>query len=221
LTLRLNFRTRFEKRALIIAGVCLISLTTSSPGFAQKPKANSKGAITLAGITLRLPKNYKLAKEQPTPESAVMFGKDKDAIFFLVSNGPTPKDPSAIIKDALKQLFPKQSQQYSWKEVQVPDQLSNFELSRQAAYGYNGTQLVKVTVHNVAIGEKVAVVGEIIEIDRGSEARRVFEGSVETISMGLCHVFVESIFPLTNEKVDTENPPCELIVGAESIKPKP
>jgi hypothetical protein len=186
---------------------------------AQKPQPKPKGAVTLDGITLKTPKAYKLAPTQLTPESALLFGTNQDAIFFMVSQGPTPKDPSDVVKYTLRQLYPKESQDYSWKERPLPKRISKFELSALAVYGYNGNQLVKVVFRNVAIGEKVVAVGEIIEVARGGEARTMFEGNLEAISLGLCNVLVETIFPLTKEKIDPKNPPCELIANIESIKP--
>jgi len=185
----------------------------------QKPQPKPKGTVTLDGITLKAPKAYKLAPTQLTPESALLFGKNQDAIFFMVSQGPTPKDPRNVVKYTLKQLYPRESQEYSWKEQPLPKRITKFELSALAVYGYNGSQLVKVVFRNVAIGEKVVAVGEIIEVARGGEARTMFEGNLEAISLGLCNVLVETIFPLTKEKIDPKNPPCELIANIESIKP--
>jgi len=219
-TLRSNTQTAMAKRVLrvlIFAAIApIISFHTLA---AQKPQPKPKGTITLDGITFKAPKGYKLAPTQPTPESALVFGKYQDAIFFMVSRGPTPKDPSDVVKYSLRQLYPKESQTYSWKEQPLPKRISKFELSALSISGYNGSQLVKVVFRNVAIGEKVVAVGEIIEVARGGEARTMFDGNLEAISLGLCNVLVETIFPLTKERVDPKNPPCELIADVESIKP--
>jgi len=183
--------------------------------------AQKQKTITLDGITFKMPKGYKLFANQPASGSALMFGTNQDGIFMAVSQGPTPKDPSDIVKSELKQLYPKESQVYSWKELPLPNRLSKFEVSGLAVNGYNGNQMVKVVFRNVAIGDKILVVGEIDELAHGAEARQRFEGNMETISLGLCNVFVEAIFPLTKEKIDPKNPPCELIADVESIRPKP
>ena len=218
MTSRLHTQTRRRVlRVLIIGAIALV--IWSHDVAAQKPQPKPKGTITLDGITFKAPKAYKLAPTQPTSESVLLFGRDQDGIFFLVSQGPTPKDPSDVVKYTLKKLYPKDSQEYSWKEQPRPKRISKFELSALSIYGYNGSQLVKVVFRNVAVGEKVVAVGEIMEVARGSEARTMFEGNLEAISLGLCNVLVETIFPLTKEKIDPKNPPCELIADIESIKP--
>src|SRR5437660_4771148 len=161
-TLRSDTQTSTVRCVLRILMFGAIAPIISFHGLAvQRPQPKPKGTITLDGITFKAPNAYKLAPPNPTPESALLFGKDKDAIFFLVSQGPTPKDPSEVVKYTLRQLYPKESQEYSWKQQPPPKRISKFELSALAVYGYNGTQLVKVVFRNVAIGEKVVAVGEI------------------------------------------------------------
>jgi hypothetical protein len=200
---------------LLIVGV----LSCSSQGAAQRPKANTNRTVTLDGTTLKLPKGYKLAPTQPSANSVLLLGQDQNGIFFVVTQGANANDPSEIVKYVLKQLYSKDSQQYSWKEMPLPKRLSKFELSGLAVRGYNGNQLVSVKFRHVAIGEKVLTVGEIIEIARGNEARTIFEGNLEAISLGLCNVFIEVVFPLTKEKLDPRNPPCELVADVETVKP--
>lgn len=219
LTSRARTQTLTARRVLRVVIFGAIAPVISLNSFGVQKQPQSKGTITLDGLTFKSPKAYKLASTQPTPESVLLFGKEKDGIFFLVSEGPIPKDPSDIVKYALKQLYPKDSQGYSWKEQPIPKRLSKFELSALAVNGYNGSQLVKVVFRNVAVGNKVVVLGEIIEVARGAEARTMFEGNLEVISLGLCNVFVETMFPLTKEKVDPKSPPCELVADIETVKP--
>jgi len=218
LTSRLRIQSLDKHRAPGLLGVGVIVLAISWPGWAQRPRATTK-TFAVNGATFKLPKGYKLAPTQPTADSALLLGKYQDGIFFVVAQGPSTKDPREIVKQVLKQLYPKESQEYSWKEQPLPKRLSKFELSALSVYGYNGNQLVKVVFRHVAIGEKVVTVGEIGEIEHGSVARTMFEGNLEAISLGLCNVFVETIFPLTKEKIDPKNPPCELVADVETTKP--
>ena len=197
----------------------VVLLIPSYGAIAQRRSRTARANLTVGGITFKLPRGYRLYPGQPTTDSVLMYGRDKDGIFVAVSFGDAPSD---LVKAGLRQLYPKESESYSWKELPAPKKISKFESSATAKYGYNQNHLVKLVFHNVTVSEKNIVIGEIIEVSQGEEARRMFDESLEAISLGLCNAFVQMIFPLTKEKIDPQNPPCELIADIEtSSPPKP
>ena len=142
---------------------------------AQTKRARTKFRVTkksaickLNDISFPCPKEYKI----------VLNGNNSTGIFLAQSLEfdysvfvIAPKDnfdkenlTADTTKILLKTLYPKESQNYRWKDVEFANKKvsSKFETGKKSSIGFNGNQIVTVDYHYISFKDKNFVVGTIV-----------------------------------------------------------
>jgi len=114
------------------------------------------------------------------------------------------------IKTLLKTLYPKESQNYRWKNVEFANKnaSSKFEISKKSLIGFNGNQIVTVDYRYISVEGKNVIVGTIVDgFETGESAETEYNENRYTTNGG-CFDAVKIIHSITSEKESDELDPC-------------
>ncbi len=184
-----------------------------------KSQVARKSAICKSNrISFPCPKEYKI----------VLNGNDSTGIFlaknlefgysvFVIA----PKDNfdeqnlmTETTKTLLKTLYPKESQNYRWKNVEFANKKasSKFESSKKSLIGFNGNQIVTIDYRYISFQSKNVIVGTVVDgFEKGKAAEEDFNDGLYTTNGG-CLDGVKIIHSITGEKESEELDPCRLTI---------
>lgn len=170
-------------------------------------------------ISFQCPKDLALLSKDEA--SGLLLFKDTDlkALGFFVVAKSVAADKNQVINDAkkalLQKLFPKQSQNYIWKPINVlffgeGKPLSKFDVSFGAEKGYNKTQLVFFSFRQIKFKERDIFVGYIYEHPSRMNAKEGFEGNFDDSLYNSCITQVNLVYSITGEKIVKGSEPCSI-----------
>ncbi|MCA1624926.1 MAG: hypothetical protein LC768_01850 [Acidobacteria bacterium] len=159
--------------------------------------------------------------------SGLLLFKDSDlkSLGFFVIAKSAVADKNQVINDAkkalLQKLFPKQSQNYIWKPINITffgkdKPMSKFDVSFGAEKGYNQTQLIFFNFRQVNFKERDVFIGYIYEHPSGINAKKGFEGNFDDSLYNSCIAQVELVYSITGEKIAKDMHPCSIIGNSGS-----
>lgn len=160
------------------------------------------------------PKNFKRVSLDATQEFALYHWK-KYNVGLFVASPPSGYDQSKfmtnIIKTSLAKIFPRDSQDFSWKGVPYSGRISKFEIDGSIVQGFNGSLGVLIKYRRLKLNDRDIIVGYASEFGRDLEGREAFGRGLGGESMPGCYAAVAAIYSTTGEKIPEENP-CDLVV---------
>jgi len=161
------------------------------------------------------PKNFKPVALDSTQQFALYHWKKYDVGLFVASPASgydESKLMANIVKTSLTKIFPKDSQNFSWKGVPYFGRISKFEIDGSVVQGFNGSLGVLIKYRRLKFNDRHIIVGYASEFGRGTEAKESFGRGLGGDSMPGCYAVVDTIYSITGEKMP-ENNPCDLIVS--------
>lgn len=103
-------------------------------------------------------------------------------------------------------MLPKEKPGYAWKKLDGYTKMSKFEAGGGEFQGFNGQQRVLVNLRRIRLKEREVVVGYIVALDRGPQARQLFEQNLGGIVIPASNAQAYVIASLTGEKYEDINP---------------
>lgn len=199
-------------------------------GNAQKKSATNKtkNKVSLKGIQC---KSNKISFPCPKEYKILLNGNESTSIFlaknlefgysvFVIA----PKDKygnqrlmTDAIKTLLNVLYPKESQNYRWKEVGFANKKvsSKFETERKSSIGFNDNQIVTVDYRYISFENKNVIIGTIVEgFFKGNAAENEYIEGRYTTNSG-CFDAIKIIHSITSEKDSDELDPCRVAIITE------
>jgi hypothetical protein len=170
---------------------------------------------TVGDVHFACPKNFKSVALEPSQQFALYYWNKYDVGLFVASPGSgydESKFMANVIKTSLVKMFPKDSQNFSWKGVPYSGRISKFEIDGSVAQGFNGSLGVLIKYRRLKFNGRDVIVGYASEFGRGAEAKESFGRALGGDSMPGCYAAVETIYSITGEKMPQNNP-CDLIVS--------
>lgn len=180
-----------------------------------KPQVAKKAAICKSNkLSFPCPKEYKILLNSDD-SSGIFLAQNLEfdySIFVIAPKNNFNKQDVMIdaIKKNLKILYPKESQNYSWKDVEFANKKlsSKFETSKKSSIGFNGNQHITVDFRYISFENKNVIVGTIVNhFFKGYAAENEYnEGHY--VTNGGCFDAVKIIHSITSEKDSDELDPC-------------
>ena len=194
---------------------------------AQNPKAKTPSAkktsmCKVNDVSFPCPKRFKV--ELNYNESGVFLAQNKkdNLSLFVVSSKDTAEKPTLTtdeIKVLLIVLFPSESFDYRWREIDYLNEKlsSKFETGKKMLIGFNGNQLITVDYRHILVNKKNIFVGSIsVDAAKGKEAERYFNEISGGGNAGCVETF-KIIQAITGEKDSDELDPCSITI--EAVRP--
>lgn len=203
--------------------LCLPTLASAQAKRSQsKAKTTKKSGGCRSGeFPFPCPKGYKVLLNGNNPNN-LFFAKDLKYGYGVYVIAPKDKFEESnlpdVIKTILKTLYPKDSQDYNWKDAEFYNKnaASKFEIGKKILLGFNGNRIVTIEYRNVVFKNKNLISGTVVEgFEPGEVARADFNDGVIT-SNGGCFDALKIIHLFTGEKDSDEIDPCTLEIKALS-----
>jgi hypothetical protein len=160
------------------------------------------------------PKNFKPVLLESAQQFALYYWKKYDVGLFVASPASgydESKFMTNVIRTSLAKMFPKNSQNFSWKGVPYSGRISKFEIDGSVVQGFNGSLGVLIKYRRLKFNGRDIIVGYASEFGRGAQAKESFARGLGGDSMPGCYAAVDVIYSITGEKMP-ENNPCDLVV---------
>ena len=189
------------------------STNAQTKGAKVKRQTAKKPAICKAAKnSFPCPKEYKVALNGE--RSGIFLARNLEFDYSLyVITGEDNFDEnnltSGVLKTVLKTLYPKESQNYRWKDVEFNNENSSkFEIGKKSAIGFNANQIVTIDYRYISFEGKNIIVGTIVNgFFTGYEAENEFNDGRYTTNGG-CSDAIEIIHSITGEKDIDKYSPC-------------
>jgi len=174
---------------------------------------------SVGDVRFACPKNFKQVPLEPTQQFGLYYWKKYNVGVFVaapVAGYDESKFMTNVIRTSLAKMFPKDSQQFSWKGVPPypSGRISKFEIDGTIAQAFNGSLGILIKYRRLKFNGRDIIVGYVSDFGRGAEAKVAFERGLGGDSMPGCYAAVDTIYSITGEKMP-ENNPCDLIVSVQ------
>jgi hypothetical protein len=170
---------------------------------------------SIRDVRFACPKNFKPVRMDPAQQFALYHWKKYDVGLFVASPAAgydESKFMANIIKTSLAKMFPKDSQDFSWKGVPHSGRISKFEIDGTIAQGFNGSLGVLIKYRRLKLNGQDIIVGYASDFGRGREAKEAFDRGLGGDSMPGCYAMVDALYSITGEKMP-ENNPCDIVAS--------
>jgi hypothetical protein len=183
--------------------------------------------LMLEDVEFSCPKGFACARSRA--DGGAIFIPDRKYDLELVV-GIASKDAGAdwieqLARFAASHVFPKERAEFSWKQLSADElrltenRVSKFETGSGGLQGFNGQQRVMFKYRQIQVKEKVVIVGYLLGLGRGAEAKTLFEQNLGGDSMPGWYAEAHIIASLTGEKYTDINPGT-VIIGEEVPAPR-
>jgi len=171
-------------------------------------------------ISFPCPKDLVLLSKNKV--SGLLLFKDSDlkSLGFFVTAKTAVANEKQVIEDAkkelLQKLFPKQSQDYTWKTNKPTffgegKPMSKYDFSFGAEKGYNQVQLVFFNFRRIKFKEKDIFVGYIYKDPSKRDAKEGFEGNFGDSLYNSCIKQIRLVYSITGEEISEDMKPCSIM----------
>src|SRR6185312_10224200 len=154
---------------------------------------------SVGNIRFACPKNFKPVSLEPTQPFVLYYWKKYDVGVFVASPA-TGYDESKfmanIIRTSLAKMFPRDSQNFSWKGVLYSGRISKFEIDGSIVQGYNGSLGVLIKYRRLKFTDRDIIVGYASEFGRGLQAEEAYGRGLGGDSMPGCYAAVDVIYSI-------------------------
>ena len=169
---------------------------------------------SVADVRFACPKNFKPVQLDVAHPYGLYYWKKYNVGLFVASPASgydESKFMANVIRTSLAKMFPKDSQDFSWKGVPYSGRVSKFEIDGSVAQGFNGSLDVLIKYRRLKFNGRDIIIGYTSEFGRGARAKESFTRGLGGDSMPGCYAAVDVIYSITGEKMP-ENNPCDLVV---------
>jgi len=208
-----------KEKAVLLFLVIFLCSTFFAEAQTKRAKVKSQAANKPAVC-----KSNKVSFPCPEEYKILLSGNDLTGIFlaqnlefgysvFLIApkdNFDKPTLMTNAVKKNLKALYPKESQNYRWKNVEFANKKtsSKFEINKKSSIGFNGNQIVTIDYRYISFEGKNVIVGTIVDgFFEGYQAENEFNEGRYTTNGG-CFDAVKIIHSITGEEDSDELDPC-------------
>jgi len=220
---------RFRVSALSLAVVLAMTFygnteaQTGDPALNQDP--GHKSYLFVGGVKFSCPRDF--ACERSRSDGVAVYIRHQQYNLELVLGIDAKEVPELtenLARTATSHLFPKQHD-FSWKQLPQDAELasgkraSKFETGRAGLQGYNGLQRVVFQCRTIKVKDKEVIVGYLLGVGRGPQARELFDQNLGGDSMPGWYAQAHIIASLTGEKYTDINPGT-VIIGTDITPPK-
>ena len=217
-------RINNEPKLFLIAFAALLCFVFGIKAQDKKAEMQSSAKTEVCKsneVSFQCPKGLKILSKGETNGAWVLQNKDHKHVVFVVSP-PVKFVEEELINGAKKavtsKLFPRQSQDYKWKEAESiwwENSESKFQTAKKAEVGFNNKHSVLFKYHHILFNGKNIFVGYAFELGRGAEAKRQFEEGLGGGSSEACQNMAEVVFSITGEKLPAGESLCTLTLITE------
>jgi hypothetical protein len=196
---------------------------TQDPVFNQDPGHQSY--LFVGGVKFSCPRDF--ACERSRSDGMAIYIRHKEYNLELVLGidaKEVPGLPENLARAATSYVFPKQHD-FSWKQLPKDAELatgkraSRFETGRGGLQGFNGLQRVVFQYCRIKVKEKEVIVGYLLGLGRGPQAKELFDQNLGGDSMLGWYAQAHIIASLTGEKYTDINSGT-VIMGTDITPPK-
>ena len=194
----MKMKFSFALASVVILGVAVLA----------GPSDCSVGEVHFA-----CPKDFKPVPLDSTQQFSLYHWKKYNVGLFIASPASDydeSKFMPSVVKTSLAKIFPKDSQNFSWKDVPYSGRISKFEIDGSVVRGFNGSLGILIKYRHLKFNNRNIIVGYAAEFGRGKEAKESFDRGLGGDSMPGCYAVVDVTYSITREKMP-ENNPCDLI----------
>ena len=176
---------------------------------------------SVGDVRFACPKNFKQVRLEPAQQFGLYYWNKYEVGLFVAtpaSGYDESKFMANVIRTSLARMFPKDSQEFSWKGVPYypSSRISKFEIDGTIAQAFNGSLGVLIKYRRLKFNGREIIVGYASDFGRGTEAKENFDRGLGGDSMPGCYAALETIYSITGEKMP-ENNPCDIIASASSL----
>jgi len=220
---------RFRVSALSLAAVLAITFYGNTEAQTGDPVLNQdpghKSYLFVGGVKFSCPRDF--ACERSRSDGVAVYIRHQQYNLELVLGIDAKEVPELtenLARTATSHLFPKQHD-FSWKQLPQDAELasgkraSKFETGRAGLQGYNGLQRVVFQCRTIKVKDKEVIVGYLLGVGRGPQARELFDQNLGGDSMPGWYAQAHIIASLTGEKYTDINPGT-VIIGTDITPPK-
>lgn len=197
--------------ALFVLGIVFLPVR---PAAGVQTKASRQ--LTINNAVFTVPKGYARLPVGNSGNAVFLYNsRTKEGMVVAVPASPFAEAEvlKGLIKDSQQRFFPKETEAYQWKSVNLLQKVSKFEVNDSLEKGLNRNHLWVFEYRHVVFNQRDVIVGTIFEARRGKAAAEMFQSEGAAMSMTSCSAAAELIYSFTGEKIDPEKPPCELIAN--------
>jgi len=220
---------RFRVSALSLAVVLAMTFYGNTEAQTGDPVLNQdpghKSYLFVGGVKFSCPRDF--ACERSRSDGVAVYIRHQQYNLELVLGIDAKEVPELtenLARTATSHLFPKQHD-FSWKQLPQDAELasgkraSKFETGRAGLQGYNGLQRVVFQCRTIKVKDKEVIVGYLLGVGRGPQARELFDQNLGGDSMPGWYAQAHIIASLTGEKYTDINPGT-VIIGTDITPPK-
>jgi len=220
---------RFRVSALSLAAVLAMTFYGNTEAQTGDPVLNQdpghKSYLFVGGVKFSCPRDF--ACERSRSDGVAVYIRHQQYNLELVLGIDAKEVPELtenLARTATSHLFPKQHD-FSWKQLPQDAELasgkraSKFETGRGGLQGYNGLQRVVFQYRTIKVKGKEVIVGYLLGVGRGPQARELFDQNLGGDSMPGWYAQAHIIASLTGEKYTDINPGT-VIIGTDITPPK-
>jgi hypothetical protein len=120
------------------------------------------------------PKNFKPVALESAEQFALYYWKKYDVGLFVASPASSYDESTFmtnVIRTSLAKMFPKDSQNFSWKGVPYSGRISKLEIDGSVVRGFNGSLGVLIKYRRLKFNGRDIIVGYASEFGRGGQAK--------------------------------------------------
>jgi hypothetical protein len=197
--------------ALLVVGAAFFGATQAAGGQYKRGRQ-----LAINGLVFTIPQKYVRLTGGASDTAVFLFNsQNREGMVVAVPALPYVEQDvlGNLIKESQLRFFPKETEAYQWKSVNLLQKVSKFEVNDSLEKGLNRNHLLVFEYRHVVFNQRDVFIGTIFEARKGKVAAEMFKTEGAAMSMTTCSAAAELIYSLTGEKIDPERPPCELIAN--------
>lgn len=196
---------------LLVVGAAFFGTTQVAGGQYKRGRQ-----LAINGLVFTIPQKYVRLTSGASDTAVFLFNsQNREGMVVAVPAVPYVEQDvlGNLIKESQLRFFPKETEAYQWKSVNLLQKVSKFEVNDSLEKGLNRNHLLVFEYRHVVFNQRDVFIGTIFEARKGKVAAEMFKTEGAAMSMTTCSAAAELIYSLTGEKIDPEKPPCELIAN--------
>lgn len=192
--------------AIFIIGFLCILPTVKASSLPQSLTVDpgSKEKILTGYIHFSCPNSFNIQSEKSTDRLTYLTHQNQDLSLFVASSAPDKDTPIKQLAQTLATyLYPQEKKGFQWKELPSYGRLSKYETADGGGLqGFNGNQRVCLHYRKLLIQKQQVLVGYIFGLDRGAEAKKLFDQNLAGLSFSGMAAQNHIIASMTDERFE-------------------
>jgi len=222
----LNYHVASRAWALVIFLFVVMLFSGAASAQMDQDPGHSRFLI-LEGVKFSCPKGFACTRSRVDGGAIYIPDRkyDLELVVGIASKDAGPNWFEQLARVAASHVFAKERAEFSWKQLSADelrltkDRVSKFETGSGGVQGFNGQQRIMFKYRRFKVEGKEIIVGYLLGLGRGAEARALFEQNLGGDSMPGWYAEAHIIASLTGEKYTDINPGT-VIIGVEMPAPR-